>query len=145
MSSTPAQSQSEVAEWTGQSPSAESWLVSQQRGGVSERERESRQTPRKRKHIRIEVYATCCSNCKQITFFFCLTFRREIVVRTRKHTATLFRHKHWKQFGENMGTKTLGIFHAKPWTHRGPLNGDHTGQVAAGLIQLGPYQTRQPE
>lgn len=34
--STPVQNQSEVEEWTGQSPSAESWLVSQQQGGISE-------------------------------------------------------------------------------------------------------------
>lgn len=39
VSSTPAQNQSEVGEWTGQSPSAESWLVSQQQGSISERER----------------------------------------------------------------------------------------------------------
>ncbi|TNN54230.1 hypothetical protein EYF80_035530 [Liparis tanakae] len=34
VSSTPAQNQSEVEEWTGQSPSAESWLVSQQQGSI---------------------------------------------------------------------------------------------------------------
>lgn len=39
VSSTPAQNQSEVEEWTGQSPSAESWLVSQQQGSISERNR----------------------------------------------------------------------------------------------------------
>lgn len=39
VSSTPAESQSEVGEWTGQSPSAESWLVSQQQGDISERQR----------------------------------------------------------------------------------------------------------
>ncbi len=37
VSSTPAQNQSEVEEWTGQSPSAESWLVSQQQGSISEK------------------------------------------------------------------------------------------------------------
>lgn len=36
VSSTPAQNQSAVEEWTGQSPSAESWLVSQQQGSISE-------------------------------------------------------------------------------------------------------------
>lgn len=41
MSSTPAQNQSEVEEWTGQSPSAESWLVSQQHGSISEREKQA--------------------------------------------------------------------------------------------------------
>lgn len=40
VSSTPAQNQSEVEEWTGQSPSAESWLVSQQQGSISEREKD---------------------------------------------------------------------------------------------------------
>lgn len=39
VSSTPAQNQSEVEEWTGQSPSAESWLVSQQQGSISERDK----------------------------------------------------------------------------------------------------------
>lgn len=38
VSSTPAQNQSEVEEWTGQSPNADSWLVSQQQGSISERE-----------------------------------------------------------------------------------------------------------
>lgn len=38
VSSTPAQNQSEVEEWTGQSPSAESWLVSQQQRSISERD-----------------------------------------------------------------------------------------------------------
>lgn len=41
VSSTPAQNQSEVEEWTGQSPSAESWLVSHQQGGISERNRQA--------------------------------------------------------------------------------------------------------
>jgi len=39
VSSTPAQNQNEVEEWTGQSPSAESWLVSHQQGSISETER----------------------------------------------------------------------------------------------------------
>lgn len=38
VSSTPAQNQSEVEGWTGQSPSADSWLVSQQQGSISERD-----------------------------------------------------------------------------------------------------------
>lgn len=37
VSNTAAQSQSEAEEWTGQSPSGESWLVSQQEGSISER------------------------------------------------------------------------------------------------------------
>lgn len=41
VSSTPAQNQSEVEEWTGQSPSAESWLVSQQQGSISERDKQA--------------------------------------------------------------------------------------------------------
>lgn len=41
VSSTPAQNQSEVEGWTGQSPSAESWLVSQQQGSISERHRQA--------------------------------------------------------------------------------------------------------
>lgn len=41
MSSTPAQNQSEVEEWTGQSPSAESWLVSRQQGSISERDKQA--------------------------------------------------------------------------------------------------------
>lgn len=41
VSSTPAQSQSEVEEWTGQSPSADSWLVSQQQGSISERDKQA--------------------------------------------------------------------------------------------------------
>lgn len=41
MSSTPALSQSEVEEWTGQSPSAESWLVPQQQGSISERDKQA--------------------------------------------------------------------------------------------------------
>lgn len=41
VSSTPAQNQSEVGEWTGQSPSAESWLVSQQQGSISERQKQA--------------------------------------------------------------------------------------------------------
>lgn len=36
VSSTPAQNQSEVEGWTGQNPSVESWLVSQQQGSISE-------------------------------------------------------------------------------------------------------------
>lgn len=39
VSSTPALNQSEVGEWMGQSPSAESWLVSQQQGSISERDK----------------------------------------------------------------------------------------------------------
>lgn len=41
VSSTPALNQSEVEEWTGQSPSAESWLVSQQQGSISERDKQA--------------------------------------------------------------------------------------------------------
>lgn len=41
VSSTPAQNQSEVEEWTGQSPSADSWLVSQQQGSISERDKQA--------------------------------------------------------------------------------------------------------
>lgn len=41
VSSTPALSQSEVEEWTGQSPSAESWLVPQQQGSISERDKQA--------------------------------------------------------------------------------------------------------
>lgn len=40
VSSTPALSQSEVEEWTGQSPSAESWLVPQRQGSISERDKQ---------------------------------------------------------------------------------------------------------
>lgn len=42
VSSTPAQNQSEVEGWTGQSPSAESWLVSQQQGSISERDSQAK-------------------------------------------------------------------------------------------------------
>lgn len=38
VSSTPAQNQSEVGERTGQSPSADSWLVSHQQGSISDKE-----------------------------------------------------------------------------------------------------------
>lgn len=38
VSSTPAQNQSEVEGWTGQNPNAESWLVSQQQGSISEKD-----------------------------------------------------------------------------------------------------------
>lgn len=41
VSSTPALSQSEVEEWTGQSPSAESWLVPQRQGSISERDKQA--------------------------------------------------------------------------------------------------------
>ena len=41
VSSTPAQNQSEVEVWTDQSPSADSWLVSRQQGGISERDRQA--------------------------------------------------------------------------------------------------------
>lgn len=47
VSSTPALNQSEVEEWTGQSPSVESWLVSQQQGSISERDKWTQMRKRK--------------------------------------------------------------------------------------------------
>lgn len=47
VSSTPALSQREVEEWTGQSPSAESWLVPQRQGSISERDKRRAQMRRR--------------------------------------------------------------------------------------------------
>lgn len=48
VSSTPALSQSEAEERTGQSPSAESWLVPQRQGSISERDKRGAQMTRGR-------------------------------------------------------------------------------------------------
>lgn len=47
VSSTPALSQSEVEEWTGQSPSAESWLVPQRQCSISERDKRGAQNEKR--------------------------------------------------------------------------------------------------
>lgn len=48
VSSTPVQNQSEVEGWTGQGPSGESWLVSQQQGSISERHKQAQMSGRKK-------------------------------------------------------------------------------------------------
>lgn len=57
VSSTPALNQSEVEEWTGQSPSAESWLVPQQQGSISERDKRAQNEKRE---IKLVLWHTTC-------------------------------------------------------------------------------------
>lgn len=59
VSSTPALSQSEVEEWTGQSPSAESWLVPQRQGSISERDKPRAQMRRGRSNDYYYGTQTC--------------------------------------------------------------------------------------